>query len=291
MNKVTFIKSGLLWCGVFVLLAFVCASQPSADQAQYFYDELGRLVGVVDGQNNAAVYNYDAVGNLLSIQRFNTSGAGVGIFLVTPGSSLVNKPVEIRGFGFTSPPSSNQVAFNGTTASVVSGTDSALIVTVPAAATTGTITVTNSNGNATSPSIFTVLVPPIISGVDPPQVPKGGTRRVYIEGFNLQAASSVQFVQAGLTATIQPGGTASIIPINLAITAAVPDGSYPFSVTTPGGTAQSGSVTISVTNAVPSFAPTAVLTIQMPLDTTVPATKAPTGATFNVSPPTTVQMP
>jgi YD repeat-containing protein len=28
-----------------------------AEQAQYFYDELGRLVGVVDSQGNAAVYN------------------------------------------------------------------------------------------------------------------------------------------------------------------------------------------------------------------------------------------
>jgi DNA polymerase V len=34
-----------------------------ADQAQYFYDELGRLVGVVDGLGNVAVYTYDAVGN------------------------------------------------------------------------------------------------------------------------------------------------------------------------------------------------------------------------------------
>lgn len=28
---------------------------PSADQAQYFYDSLGRLVGAVDGTGNAAV--------------------------------------------------------------------------------------------------------------------------------------------------------------------------------------------------------------------------------------------
>ena len=34
---------------------------PHADQAQYFYDELGRLVGVVDGSGNAAVYVYDEV--------------------------------------------------------------------------------------------------------------------------------------------------------------------------------------------------------------------------------------
>jgi YD repeat-containing protein len=36
---------------------------PSADQAQYVYDELGRLVGVVDGSGNAAVYVYDEVGS------------------------------------------------------------------------------------------------------------------------------------------------------------------------------------------------------------------------------------
>ncbi len=44
----------------------------TSDQAQYFYDELGRLVGVIDGSGNVAVYNYDAVGNLLSIERFTT---------------------------------------------------------------------------------------------------------------------------------------------------------------------------------------------------------------------------
>jgi YD repeat-containing protein len=63
----------------------VMPAVPSADQAQYFYppsqtesasagcaqstgrlhDELGRLVGVVDGSGNAAVYVYDEVGNLL----------------------------------------------------------------------------------------------------------------------------------------------------------------------------------------------------------------------------------
>ena len=35
-----------------------------ADQAQYIYDDLGRLSQVIDGQGNVATYNYDAVGNL-----------------------------------------------------------------------------------------------------------------------------------------------------------------------------------------------------------------------------------
>jgi YD repeat-containing protein len=32
----------------------------------YIYDELGRLVGVVDPAGDAVTYRYDAVGNLLS---------------------------------------------------------------------------------------------------------------------------------------------------------------------------------------------------------------------------------
>jgi YD repeat-containing protein len=46
-----------------------------ADQAQYVYDDLGRLSQVIDGSGNVATYTYDAVGNLLSITR-NTGGGG-----------------------------------------------------------------------------------------------------------------------------------------------------------------------------------------------------------------------
>ena len=212
----------------------------SADQAQYFYDELGRLVGVVDSSGNAAVYNYDEVGNLLSIQRFTSGATGIGIFLITPSSALVGTNVTIQGFGYTTPPSSNQVAFNGTSATVVSATTTSLVVTVPTGATTGLVTVTNANGTATSPQAFTVLVPPVISGVDPVKVPQGATTRVVIEGFNLSSATAVTFSQSGLSATILSGGTSQSLPINLAVTATVPAGSYPFSVTTPVGTGQSG---------------------------------------------------
>lgn len=40
---------------VLVIVGLLCLpAVPSADTAQYFYDELGRLVGVVDGSGNAA---------------------------------------------------------------------------------------------------------------------------------------------------------------------------------------------------------------------------------------------
>ncbi|MDF0645583.1 MAG: hypothetical protein P0111_16245 [Nitrospira sp.] len=265
-----------------VILIVAALSLPPAllaDQAQYYYDELGRLVGVVDGQGDAAVYNYDAVGNLLAIQRFTSGGGGVGLFLIAPGSSIVNTPVEIRGFGFTTPPSSNQVQFNGVTAAVVSGNGGSLVVTVPAGATTGPVTVTNANGTAASPSAFTVLVPPIVIGVDPPTVPQATTTRLFIEGFNVKHAASVQFAQAGLTATIQAGATDDTLPIDVAVGAAVPPGLYGFSVRTPNGTAQSGAVNIEVRPALAGFNASTPLSIKMPLITSVPATAAPTATT------------
>lgn len=284
-----------------VLLLFLMLGQGvgSADQAQYFYDELGRLMGVVNGQGDAAVYQYDEVGNLLKIDRFASTGGNIGIFFVTPGSAIAktpdgtpaNKPVEIRGFGYTTPASSNTVSFNGTNATVVSGTSSSLLVSVPTGATTGPVTVTNVNGVATSPQAFTVLVPPIVTGIDPLNIPRGTTSRLLIKGFNLKSASSVQFVQAGLTATIQSGATDDVLPINVAVTGAVPPGSYPFSITTPSGTAQSGTIKVTVTLPVPGFNTTKLLTIKMPLNTSVPATSQPTGPAASTTKTTTVQMP
>ncbi len=64
LTKVPFYGPSLL---IAVFLSWAPSS--SADQAQYFYDELGRLTGVIDGQGNIASYEYDAVGNLLAISR------------------------------------------------------------------------------------------------------------------------------------------------------------------------------------------------------------------------------
>ena len=237
---------------VLVAALIVPVSLP-ADTAQYFYDELGRLVGVVDGQGNTATYVYDEVGNLLSIQRFSTSGTGIGLFVVAPGSARVGTTIMLQGFGFTSPPASNQVQFNGISATVLSSTATTLVTTVPLGAATGQVTVTNATGSATSPQPFTVFVPPIISGVQPSTVPKGTTTQLVIAGFNLDGASSVTFAQSGLSATVLPSSTAQSLVVNLAVAGTVPDNTYSFSVTTPAGTTQSGTVVARVAPAMTTF--------------------------------------
>ncbi len=272
---------------VVLLVGLFCLpAVPHADQAQYFYDELGRLVAVVDGTGNAAVYNYDEVGNLLSIQRFTTGASGIGIFVVAPGSARAGSTVTIKGFGFTTPASSNQVAFNSTSATIVSATSTSIVATVPSGATTGPVTVTNANGTATSPQAFTVLVPPIISGVQPATVPKGATTQLTIEGFNLAGASSVTFTQSGMTASMVPGGTAQNLLVNLTVAGTVPDNTYTFSVATPVGTTQSGTVTVRVAPAQPSFG-NARVSVFKPLPTNTP----PSGSSMSVAPPSSVSMP
>jgi len=57
-----------------VAIASVLLSAQGASPIQYFYDDLGRLVTVVDQNGNVASYAYDAVGNLLSITRSTLPG-------------------------------------------------------------------------------------------------------------------------------------------------------------------------------------------------------------------------
>jgi hypothetical protein len=229
------------------------------------------------------------VGNLLSIQRFPSGGSGnISIFFLTPQSGLVGTSVQIRGSGFSPIPSNNQVTFNGTSVTVSSATDKSLMVTVPNGASTGPVTVTNANGTAASPKAFTVLVPPIIVGIDPPKVPQGVTSRMQVQGFNLQTASSVQFTQSGLTATVLPGGTDGVLLINVAVGAGVPPGLYAFSVTTATGTAQSGLVRVEVKAAVPSFEVVAPVSVFRPPPAQMPP---PAGQAMSVASPTSVRAP
>jgi YD repeat-containing protein len=155
-----------------VLMAF--SRSAGAQEIRYIYDDLNRLIGVVDQQGNAAEYVYDAVGNILQIKRFTVDpNAAVGITLVRPSSGPVGATVQIFGKGFSTTPGDNQVRFSGILATVSTATATSLTATVAAGATTGPITLTTPLGSATSPEAFTVLAFTLV----PSQavVPRGGS--------------------------------------------------------------------------------------------------------------------
>jgi streptogramin lyase len=90
--------------------------------------------------------------NGTSIGRITTTVTpAVGHF--TPASGAPGTTVTIPGQNLSG---ATKVAFNGTTATIVSDTAAEIVTEVPAGATTGHISVTTPAGTATSSATFTV---------------------------------------------------------------------------------------------------------------------------------------
>lgn len=106
---------------------------------QYVYDDLSRLIAVIDPSGDTATYTYDAVGDILTIDGYASSQ--VSIISLSPGSGPIGSTVTISGTGFSTTASQNTTTFNGTNATLSSATTTQLVVTVPAGATTGLIAV------------------------------------------------------------------------------------------------------------------------------------------------------
>jgi YD repeat-containing protein len=140
---------------VFLVALLGFCSSADAQQVCYSYDSLGRLIGVIDQNNQAAFYDYDAVGNILSIRRESPSGP-VTIYSFDPSGSAPGGSLEIFGVGFSSTAAQNQVVIGGTPATVSSTLPCTLVVQVPAGAASGQIAVTSPLGQATSNSVFLV---------------------------------------------------------------------------------------------------------------------------------------
>jgi YD repeat-containing protein len=261
--------------------------QAHADTVQYVYDELGRLAATVESTGEVRFYKYDAAGNLLSVS--SASASEIAILSLTPGHGIVGSSVTIVGSGFIADPLQNTVRFAGTQASVTSATATTIVATVPVGAASGPISVTNTKGTATSAAAYSVVAAPTIAAAAPDTVSRGFITRVDVTGSNLAFANAVTFAQAGITASITSGASDQRLPINLSVSAAVPSGSYGFTVTNAAGTASSGAVVITVgattAGVLQSVSP--VTTVFLPF----PALTAPSGAATSVAPPVSVSMP
>jgi len=81
-----------------------------------------------------------------------------------PTSGPEGESVQISGLMFSPVPAGNTVSFNGVAATVESATEMEIVVSVPAGATNGPITVTTSGGTAMTSEDFTVLTDPVTPG-------------------------------------------------------------------------------------------------------------------------------
>ncbi len=164
-------RLNLLSSAVVVLFTMLLVTTSVAAQTpaiQYLYDDVGRVVGVIDGNGASASYTYDAAGNLTAITRH--SAGALAILAFTPQAGPIGATIAINGTGFSTTPSQNTTTFNGIGATVQSATSTQLVVTVPAGASTGAIAVTTPNGSAVSGSPFVVTATmggPTITGLSP----------------------------------------------------------------------------------------------------------------------------
>jgi hypothetical protein len=185
-----------------------------------------------------------------------TSASSLAVtFTVTataPTSGPTGTDVTITGTGFTS---TSSVKFNGVAARVLSRTlPTTLVAVVPASASTGRITVTNTTapvGTVTSVSPYTVTPhsPPTISAFTPTSGITGSS--VTVNGTFFSGASSVKF-------GTRPAAYAIVSADQ--IKATVPDGATTgkISVTTAAGIATSAAnftPTLSITSFTPSSGP------------------------------------
>jgi len=270
----------LLLLGLFLLLQPAPHAQAQQSLIHYVYDDLGRLVGVVDPEGNAATYTYDAVGNILAIGRHNvadTTGP-VAITLVSPNQGKIGTPVSIFGKGFSPDAPQNTISFSGAIASVTAASATSLNTTVPPGALTGPITVTTPLGAATSPEPFTVLGVVTISPTSALLFP-----------------TQTQAFTATVTGTTTPSLTWSVNGIaggNATIGTISPTGLY----TAPAAVPSPPTLTVTATNASdPTFFASATVVLATPPDKILAhpvslAFAAPTTITVNslTAPPVSV---
>ena len=127
------------------------------------------------------------------------------------------------------------VSFGATAATILSGTDDTIAVSVPAALAAGAanVTVTTGAGTSTQTVPYTYVSAPVVTGMDPASGPTAGGTTVTITGTDLSGAS-VDLDGVAVTTT---SNTATQIAFT---TPASPAGPVTVTVTTPGGSVAAG---------------------------------------------------
>lgn len=152
----------------------------------------------------------------------------------TSGPIAGGQTVVISGTGLSGVAS---VTFGSAAATIIGSTATSVTVTTPSRpAGVATVTLTALGGSATSPSPYTYLALPTVTGVSPAAGPTAGGQSVTIQGTNLSGTTAVSF--DGLPATVT-GSTATSATV---ITPARTGGVVNVAVTAGGGTATGSGV-------------------------------------------------
>ncbi|MFF3967868.1 RHS repeat-associated core domain-containing protein [Streptomyces griseorubiginosus] len=160
--------------------------------AVYAYDAAGRLVGVTDPVGETARYRYDEAGNRVGIDRFASST--LSVLSMVPVRAKAGADITLSGTGFSTAAAGNIVTFGDAAATVSRAAANRLVVTVPAGAGTGPVSVKVGSATAKSAESFT-LAPsgPAVTSVTPSSGPAG--TEVTIRGTGFAAVATDNLVR------------------------------------------------------------------------------------------------
>ncbi len=136
-----------------------------------------------------------------------------GITGLSPSSAVPGASITIAGRNFGATAAANTVRFSGALATVTAASATALTVTLPGGASTGTVTVQTQGGSATSSESFIVLpYPPQATSVDPSISGIGSSVTITGSRFSSRPSENV-VVFNGV-----PGTVTAVTPTELLVT-------------------------------------------------------------------------
>ena len=131
------------------------------------------------------------LGLVLSCKKSEPEPIPFSIQSFSPAQGVVGTVVTITGEGFSTDPAKNIVKFSTGVATVTTASATQLVVSVPAAAQSGKITVETDGRMATSANDFTFIDGPVITNFSPAQSEEGD--EVSIKGLNFTNNTVVKF--------------------------------------------------------------------------------------------------
>jgi RHS repeat-associated protein len=187
---------------------------------------------------------------------FNVPPPHVGNFL--PSGGVSGTQITINGTGFQPMQRNSTLAFNGITATVSSWSDTQIVATVPASATTGPLVVTVNGAPSTGVSFE---VPhPYITAITPAEAPANGTITITGTGFGATESYSPDGVSTVYTGFINFNGVLSLAQFwsDTSIITTVPSNATSGSITITKYDATSNGVSLTIEGAptVSGLAPT-----------------------------------